>query len=415
MSKKPNAAPTRRSSPKLTLTEFTAAHIADAVAATGAKKTGAQYSVPINALTVVPGFNLRITDGDTYKEGLKELCDSMLLEGYFQSKPLSVFAAEIDGKSVIAIIDGHRRYEAALMAIEEGAEIDTLPVVFKKTDQTDLDLAVAIEKENRSVPLSMLERGVLAKRMMGAGETEEAVAERLQVTVRHVNDLKILMAAPKDVRDLVKNGKVSATEAVAQLRKDPEGKKMLEAAAKAAAKAAETGAGGERSRVTRQTIEDGETPSTVKMATHRGNFQVKAGAEFAYEDAAPYLSLIGDETWFKKARKQTMRIALEDISIEVKVRRPVKAVEEADDAGLEAAEPVAETRKAPAKMAAPAKGAATNGKGKPAPSKAAAPAKTGRGRTQPSGEDLGLDDDDGGAPDLKALGIVDGGAKQIGL
>lgn len=371
--------PPKTSNPSLKMIEFTASSIADAITATGAKKSGKLLLVPVDNITEVPGFNLRIETPE-YLEGIQELKQSMLLEGFYDSKPISGFAAQIDGEDKIVVIDGHRRFAAAKAAIADGMDLEVLPVVLKKPTSSALDLAVSLHKENTSVGLSMLERAVLAHRMLRAGENEDSVAERLQVTVRHVNDLKVLMAAPRAIRDLVKDGKLAATEAVTQLRKDPTGAKLLEAmekTEKAAADKIASKGGVKEAKLTRQTIEGDGTPA-VKMQVHRANFQVTAGATFVYEDAEPYLRLLGDDTWFKAARKKTERIALETVSVEVKIRRPKSAAE--TEAEAEAATTAADAK---------AKG------GRPK-------------RSVPDELDDGLGgDDDDGAPDLRALGIAE--------
>lgn len=387
MAKKPAAKVAPKTvQPSGKLTEFTAGAVKDAVAAAGGKSSNKLVALPVDSIHVMPGFNLRVTDAPDYQAALVDLKDSILLEGFYPSKPLSVFAAEIDGEITTVLVDGHRRLAAVKMAIAEGADIEMLPVVYKAPTSTDLDLAVALEKENASRPLSMYERAVLCHRMMKAGEDEDAVAARLNVTVRHVNDLKVLIAAPKAVRDLIKAGRISATEAVAQLRKEGGAEKIIEAAEKAAEKAkkaADDKAARQDARVTRQSIEDGgaaDDGPKVKMVTIRNNFQVTEGSEFSYEDAAPFLTIIGDETWFKNARKKTNRIALETISVEVKIRRPKQ--EDAEDAGVVEEEIVltAAQKKAADKAAAKA-------------------AKT--------AEEAGLDDDFDDAPDLASLGIAD--------
>jgi len=380
------------------LTEFTAANVADVLAATGAKKSGKLLLVPVEAIHVVPGFNLRVTDTPEYVAGILTLKNSIIMEGFFPTKPLTGFAAELDGEPAFVIIDGHRRFEAALAAIEDGAEIETLPVILKDPKASDLDLAVALYKENTSVPLSMLERAVLAHRMLRSGETEEDVATRLGVTTRHVSDLKVIIAAPRAIRDLIKEGKLSASEAVIQLRKDPTGAKLLEAAEKIEQRAAEkaTAKGAKDSKLTRQTIE-GDAEPRVKMKVTRMNFKAEEGSTFLFEDAEPFFAILGEE-WFKNGKKKAERIALEHVEIEVKIRRPASEEETEEEA------PVVEARVAPVKAAAaPAKGAAK------APVKAAAPAKNGKRKPVATDDDdlAGDDDDLTGVPNLRDLGIAE--------
>lgn len=383
----PRAKPLATSkAPSLKMVEFTPATVNEAIAASGASKSGKLLMVAPDQIYVMPGFNLRITDSDEYKAGILDLAESIKAEGFYDTQPLGCFPAEVDGETRLVLISGHRRLEAALKAIADGAEIERLPVVLKRPGSSDLDLAVSLHKENTGVQPSMMERAVLVHRMERAGMDPTEIAARLNVTARHISDLKVIIAAPRPVRELIKQGKISPSEAVIQLRKDPTGDKILEAAEKAAKRAAEKVEKGEKakdSKVTRQTIEGGDQPR-VRMQTHRLNFQATEGGTFLYEDVEPFLSLLGED-WFKPARKKGERIALEQVEIEVKIRRP-KSEEEA----------AAEAAPAPAAAAAPRKAAGKKGAAvKPEPVEV--------------DEDLTDDDDDLGAdaPDLAAADIAD--------
>lgn len=371
--------------PSLKMVKFEGAKIADAIAAIGGKKVGGLVHVPVENLVSLPGFNPRITDTKTYVTGVAELAEDIKQEGFYISKPLSVFAALVAGVETAVIIDGHRRYAAAMKAIEDGADIETLPVIFMKAESTDMDLSVATDKMNRSEKLSMMENAVIAKRMTGDGSSNEDIAARLGKTVRYVEDLKVLIGAPKEIRDLIKEGVIGAYPAIQAMRKEGGVEKILENVAKAKAAAEEKAkAKGEVTsgnvRVTKSKLDDDEDVPKVKMATHRLNFQVAEGAEFALEDAEPFMEVLntfGAGEWFKNARKKANRIALIPVSIEIKVRLPK---EEAEEEEVEAA-----PAKAPAKKAAKAKKAA-----------------------EAEAEDTlddGFDDD---VVDLKAAGIVDG-------
>lgn len=382
--------------PSLKMIEFTPATHANVIAATGAKKTGSMLRVPMDKLVIAPGFNLRVTDTPEYRVGIIALKTSMLMEGYYDSKPLSGVAAQIGGEDVIAIIDGHRRFEAAQLALAEDPENfpDNLPVVLKPASKNDLDLQISLLKENSSEPLSMLERAVLANRMLKNGMDEADVAERFQVTTRHVGDLKVLIGAPKAIRDLIKDNLISASEAIMQLKKDPTGEKLIEQGEKVRAKIAEKGKSG-ATRLTKTKIDDGvqdEAPA-VRMTTYKANFQTTEGATFMYEDAEPFLRVIGDETWFKKGRKATERVATCNLSVEVKIRRPKIEGEEVTSEAEAEAEPEAEVEAAP----------------RTAPRKAAG--KKGAAAATPVDDGLGAEDDDdafgGEAPNLRELGIAE--------
>ena len=51
--------------------------------------------------------------------------------GFYPDKPLTGFVALEDGEEVIYVTGCHRRHEGVLLAIEEGADVPTAPVVIK--------------------------------------------------------------------------------------------------------------------------------------------------------------------------------------------------------------------------------------------------------------------------------------------
>jgi hypothetical protein len=388
------AAPPNRVSMKMI--EFTPATAGDALANAGAARTGKLTMVAPEQIHIVPGFNLRVTETPEYKEGIRELADSIKSEGYYDSQPLGVFPAEIDGEAGLALISGHRRYEAALLAIAEGADITRLPVVLKRPGSSDLDLAMSLHKENTHVRPTILERAVLANRLMKIGMDDDEIASRLGVTNRHIRDLKTIINAPKGVRDLIRDGKIAASEAILGLRKDPTGNKIMEAAAKADERAMQSEAR-KAEKLTRKTLEGGgEKPPRNTMTTTLLNFAVKAGVEFLYEDVEPFMALIeDDETWFKGTRSVKKKIALSDIEFDVKIKRAKTADELA-------AEDATAARVAEEKAAA--KAAKTAGR--------KAPVAT-DDELGPDEEEDDLAEDDlseaeaADAPDLRALGIAE--------
>jgi len=314
--------------PSLKLVNFTPAAIADTIALTNSKKSGSLLRVPVDQIVFMPGFNLRI-DNEAYRAGIEELANSIEMEGYYDSHPLSCFAGELDGVAKVIVIDGHRRKMAVDLLNSRGANIETMPVVLKKPTSTDLDLAVSLDKENNAVQLTMLERAVLALRMLKSGMDRDEIAERLGKTKRHVDDLLVLIEAPKPVRDLVRDGTVAAYTAIAKMRREGGAEKIVELAAKTEAKAAEKGQ--KAAKLTKTTLEN-EGVKKPRLQVHRLNFKAEDGAPFLYEDVEPFLGLIGDEDWFKPARKKAERIALTDMVVDVTIRRPKTEEDEADEA-----------------------------------------------------------------------------------
>jgi len=85
------------------------------------------WQVKPENLRVIEGFNVRVRT-PTYIERVRSLADSMKSEGYYQDQPMAGYVAKENEEMVIYITGGHRRREAVLLAIAEGAEIVTVPV-----------------------------------------------------------------------------------------------------------------------------------------------------------------------------------------------------------------------------------------------------------------------------------------------
>lgn len=180
------------------------------------------WQVPIADLHVIDGFNVR-ADGAEHAEHLAGLVDSILANGFYQSKPLSGYVAQERGKEVIYVTDGHCRLEAAAEAIRRGAEIKTLPVVVVPRGTSLEDLTVGLVTNNSGKPLSQYEVGVVCKRLVGYGWDEATIAKRLCMNVQRVCDLLSLVGASAAVRRLVTDGVVSASQAIDTLKRHGEG------------------------------------------------------------------------------------------------------------------------------------------------------------------------------------------------
>lgn len=202
---------------------------------------------------VIPGFNIREHD-DEYKAHVRSMADSMKAEGFKAHKPLVGFVAREGGESVIKLTDGHTRLEAVLLAISEGTPIELVPFIPHPPGTTMEDLHASMAMDNSGKPLKPLELARLCKRMLGYGHDNAGVAKRLNISVGYVGKLLTLLSAPKVVRDMVKDGKVSAATAINVMRNDGEkASETLQEAAKAAAE-------GGKSKVTAKAISNPKDP-----------------------------------------------------------------------------------------------------------------------------------------------------------
>jgi len=193
--------------------ELTAGNMKAAMKESGATSSDL-WKVPRASIRVIDGFNVRNSDDPEYVAHIRFLADSMKANGYYPDKPLSGFVARENDQDVIYLSDGHSRLSAVDLAVSEGCEIATIPVVVKPRGTSMEDLTVALFTSNTGKPLTPIETAAVCKRLVGFGMPEKTIAERLNLSKRYVDDLLALIGSPKAIRNLVTTGKVSATNAI---------------------------------------------------------------------------------------------------------------------------------------------------------------------------------------------------------
>jgi ParB family chromosome partitioning protein len=181
---------------------------------------GKLYMVPIAKIKPIPGFNVRV-DSPDYRAHRDMLADSMRANGYDETKALAGYVAKEGDENVIYVTDGYTRLDAASILNGEKVEgFDKLPVIVRATAPSITDLTVALHTNNTGRPLTPFELGVVVKRLLKEdGADKKAIAARLAVTPRYLDDVLLLVNSPKKVREAVLEGNVSSTMAIQELRK----------------------------------------------------------------------------------------------------------------------------------------------------------------------------------------------------
>lgn len=195
-------------SPDITLV---AGSIKGAMKAAGAAKRDL-WVVPRAQIRIIPGFNVRI-DSAANRAHIRELADSIISEGFKPEHPLAGYVAREGEESVIYLSDGHCRLKAVDLAVSEGLEIDTLPVVVSTKAHDLEDITVGLVRISGK-PLESLEKAAVCKRLVGFGWVETRIAKRLGFTENYVRDLLTLIGAPAKVREMVATDQISATAAL---------------------------------------------------------------------------------------------------------------------------------------------------------------------------------------------------------
>lgn len=182
--------------------------------------SGDLYSVPYQAIKIRPGYNPRL-DTEEYHKGLQELADSIKANGFYRTKAIACVVASENGKNVLYVEDGHRRYAAFLLAFQQGAEISPdLPViVLPRGMSAEERLVHMLKSNNDGVRFNALELAILAQRFIAFGKTEKEAAEAMGFTTTYIKQLLTLASSPKEIRDMVKAGEISPTFAIETVAK----------------------------------------------------------------------------------------------------------------------------------------------------------------------------------------------------
>lgn len=237
------------------------------------------WKVEPSQLRILPDFNCRVQN-DAYTARVRKIADSIKANGYYPDKPLSGFVAKEDGADVIYVTGGHRRHAAVHLAIEEGAEIATVPVIVKAKGTSMEDLTVDLIVGNDGEPLSTYEQAVVCKRLVGFGWDSKEIARRVgYASAQYVDGLLSLAAAPVAVRKMVMEEVVSATTAIEAIKKH--GNKAQEVLLAAVVK---SGTG----RVTAKHMPEAEFKKTVrKQAEPMYTALTKVKADPGFKKLAP--------------------------------------------------------------------------------------------------------------------------------
>lgn len=289
-------------------------------------KSGDLWMVPPEAINVIDGFNLRISGTPLYDAGIQSLKHSIIEAGFYKDKPLTCYVGKAeDASDVLFLTDGHRRLEALKLAIAEGAAIDRVPVLVKPPGTSMEDLTVAMMRTGE--PLTPYSVALGCKRLINYGSEPEAIAKRLGITRRYVDDLLLLIGGPAKVRRMVLDGKVSATLAIKQLRANPK------TAVAKLTMGAETAKKAGKKKVTEKSLPPDEpTPHTNGVIREKFELKARVGDIMALEDIQLYQAINGG-SWYTLTETAGEVEIVNDIIVRISVTQsptPVP-VEGADD------------------------------------------------------------------------------------
>jgi ParB family chromosome partitioning protein len=185
-------------------------------------------------MVVSEGFNVRNDMGD-----LNALKESILDTGL----QVPIKAKKISGEDKYQVIDGHRRLQAILLAIEEGNVIPYVEVINFTGTEEDQVISMLVTGTGQK-PLTDVEQAEAIKRLTNFGFRVEDLAKKMGKSIPHAYYLLKISNLPQRVKNLIAEGYVSGLLAV-QIFEDEEDEAlafaMLEMAIEEAQKSAKEG------------------------------------------------------------------------------------------------------------------------------------------------------------------------------
>ena len=178
------------------------------------------------------GWNVR-TPSPELTEHIRKLADSIKEIGV--KVPLKI---KIEDNKVF-VTAGHCRLAATMIAISEGADIKSVPVIPEDRNSSEADRVVDIVISNEGKPLTILEQAEAYFRLKGWGWTTEQIAKKTGYSEAHIKNCVQLRSANPEILSLISSGKVAATLAMKLIAEhgEAEALKMLSGAVETAVKA----------------------------------------------------------------------------------------------------------------------------------------------------------------------------------
>jgi len=165
------------------------------------------HRVDPKMLHVKPSWNGRDFNDPDNIQHVEELALSIAEIGV--KDPLTVVWDE--GKAWL--VDGECRLRAALLAISRGAPLKTVPVRSEERGSNDADLLFSQIIRNKKQPFKQLELARICKRLLDMGWQQQEIATKSGVTPARISQLLDLLTMPEPIKQMVTDGKVSASMA----------------------------------------------------------------------------------------------------------------------------------------------------------------------------------------------------------
>jgi len=162
------------------------------------------YRIDPRIITILPGFNVRQPSPDKDSH-IRFLADSIKEVGV--KIPLTI---RMENETP-CVVDGECRLLASMLAISEGADIQSIPVMMEDRYASNEDRVMTMLTCNGGKPLTIGEKGEAYKRLLAWGWDEAKIAQKNGVSIQSVKSALTFSSLAPELRQMVNDGLVSAT------------------------------------------------------------------------------------------------------------------------------------------------------------------------------------------------------------
>lgn len=185
------------------------------------------FKIPFKDIIIWEGYNAR-----TIFENITDLADS--LYSHKQKVPFQLVLVKDGNRAYLK--KGGRRYKAYELLIQQGRFSPETEVPFELTNTKEtveemiLDLHVSNNLQESLKPIDLATVAWRLKHVCGKEKSNEEVSEEMKLSRQTVDNLIIIAEAPDDVKNQIREGSMTMTNAVAFVRSQ---RKQFKAADKA--------------------------------------------------------------------------------------------------------------------------------------------------------------------------------------
>lgn len=239
------------------------------------------YKLAPSDLHIKEGWNTRDITTPENVEHIEQLSKSIAEIGV--REPLKVVWE--DNKAYIT--NGHCRYHAIMLAIKNGSEIKSVPVLVEDRHANEADRIFTQIASNSGKPFTQLEQAKVFKKLLDLGWSQKDVASKSGLSGGRISQILELLTLPEPIKAMVANGQVSASMAVQTVKTD--GEKAIEKLATAVTTA---NADGKTRAMPKHTGERGVSPAKVVKTVIEQAF---ADSRFDDSEACVTITFTEDE------------------------------------------------------------------------------------------------------------------------